>query len=279
MGVRHFSLVNSSGASYDLTNRDVFLYEPSGLGFQEETSYQRFGEKHKAIRSMLQQGVPSGKIFFSNPDAYEKYYRFALFCQEAPLTMIYRVRDIEYRRKVRVSKLTKTQLEDGQELRCEVEFTALGLFYRSISAYNAGGHGEGKTYPYTYNYRYSDGASQTVRISSDSHMYSPVILTIYGPARNPVWRHYVNNKLVASGRATCEVRNGNRLIIDSSDIPYRIVEVDSGGAVVEDRYSFSDFETERFLFLQYGENRISVSHGGTNDLRIAAEGMIEYAAV
>ena len=59
---------------------------------------------------------------------------------------------------------------------------------------------------------------------------------------------------------------GHTLVIDSTTIPYSIIEYDSADRVVADRYPLCDFSTKRFFMLQVGSNSIAISHDGTNDV-------------
>ena len=71
----------------------------------------------------------------------------------------------------------------------------------------------------------------------------------------------------------------HKLVIDSTSIPYSIVEKGVGDDVVADRYQMCDFTTERFFNLQHGINRISVTHEGLNTVNMLVEGKISYETV
>jgi hypothetical protein len=56
-------------------------------------------------------------------------------------------------------------------------------------------------------------------------------------------------------------------------------ELDMSNNLVRDYYQLSDFSTERFIRLQPGKNRITVTHSGGNVIAVGIEGQIEYATV
>ena len=62
-------------------------------------------------------------------------------------------------------------------------------------------------------------------------------------------------------------------------VPYEIAEYSQNGERVRDLYQNSDFETKRFLFAGYGNNKISVTHEGNTAIKAAAEVRVEYGAV
>ena len=51
------------------------------------------------------------------------------------------------------------------------------------------------------------------------------------------------------------------------------------GNVIVDLYQSSDFGTERFVNLQYGQNTISVSGDSADPIPLQVEAMIEYDTV
>jgi hypothetical protein len=89
----------------------------------------------------------------------------------------------------------------------------------------------------------------------------------------------VNSKLVASGAYTGTIPAGHTLVIDSTTIPYSIIEYDSADRVVADRYPLCDFSTKRFFMLQAGSNSIAISHDGTNDVGLKVEAQFRYESV
>lgn len=282
MSTRTFSLVNGIGETFNLTTHDTFLYAPEGLGFEEDTTYMRYGERFRPLVEEFAQGIPAGILFFNNPDAYTKFRTFAAFTQKLPLTLLYRVDGTTYKRRVRVQRLTKTELEPGQELRCDVEFAALSPFYREISVISPdAGSSSGKTYDYTYDYTYQDFIPGTVVIDYDGDMPGPVQIKISATGlSNPRWSHYVEDELVATGKVNGSILSGNYLLVDDFEIPYKIQQVASSTqTVVRDMYEASDFSTERFIYLQPGMNRISAGHDGIQNVKLTVRGFIYYAAV
>ncbi len=279
MNIRRFRLINRDGAGYNLTTRDHFLHTPSGLGFQKETEYQRLGNQYIILNDAFAQAQIMGEVFFPNPGAYTKYYEFIRFCQNAPLYLLYKPASREFYRSVRLSNVEKTELEFGG-LNVTVTFDALTLFYEEVSAFNDKAVAtSGKTYNYRYNYVYSGGALNTVTIESDSYAQSPCTVYIYGACIDPIWYHYVNGVLKSTGSLTGEIPDGQKLAIDTTEIPYSIKRVDMANRFVADVYGFADFSTERFIMLEHGENTISIQHSGADALTIAIEAQILYASV
>lgn len=280
MNIRKFRLVNNDGEWYDLTVRDHFLHAPSGLGYAKETAYRQLGNLNVILDDAFQQGQIMGEVFFPHPRAYDKYFDFVRFCQNLPLHLEYKPSDREYLREVRVSSLEKTELTVGG-LNCPITLDCLSLFYRRelINADEGDPTASGKVYNYTYNYQYSASSPNSVAVDSNSYADSPCTIYIFGEAVNPVWRHYVNNVLVATGRVSGTIPPDQKLVIDTTQIPYSLKRLDLANRLVADMYAASDYSTERFIFLKHGANRISVTHDGVNLVRVLMEAHITYASV
>lgn len=279
--MRKFILTNAVGESWDLQDKDrVVFANPEGLGWDDATEFARAGNNYAPLELVWNQREISGTLFFlKNP--YPTYYDFIRFASRTPLTLTYTTTSGNtYKVKCRMRTIEKSELTEYRCLECPVTFVALGLFYRVVSAYNSGeAAGGGKVYDYEYDYTYSEWMAETIRISSDSMEDSPCKIWIYGPCENPVWRHYVDGQLIATGSMTGEVPDGRILVIDSTTIPYSITEQDYLGNLTADRYQSCDFGTERFFFLKNGSNTISISHASVTPCPIKVEGNISYASV
>lgn len=278
--MRTFALINNDGLRYELTEKKVsFLHSVDGLGYQREIEFQRIGEHFSLVDDHLSQGVISGSVKFWQPGAYEQYFKFSQFCQNKPLKLAYSPNNgITFYRDGYVSKITKSE-SNSNVLSASIEFKAITPWYKVVSAYNSGEITGGKVYNYVYDYQYSEGVLQTVIINSDSYENSPAKITIYGPLVNPSWSHYLNNKLVATGKVNGTIEKNNKLVIDTTTIPYTIRQYDMSDNLISDMYQLSDFSTYRFMMLGYGENIISVTQEGTGVIKLSVEAKIEYATV
>lgn len=276
--MRKFTLINKDGKSYDLTEkRKKFIYNVDGLGYSRETEFQRIGEHMALINDHLTQGVITGSIHFWNPNAHQQYFKFAQFCQNKPLKLLYTSpTGATYYRDGYVTRIDKAETN---ALTAVIEFKSITPWYKSVNVFNSGEISGGKVYDYTYDYQYAEGTSQAVVINSDSYEASPVRITLYGPLTNPSWSHYLNNELVVTGRVNGVVDEGNKLVIDTTTIPYSIRQYDMADNLISDMYQLSDFSTYRFVNLGYGENIISVTHESTSVVKVGVEAKIEYATV
>lgn len=279
--MRRFILTNAQGETWDLQQNNVcFFADPDGLGWSDITEYVKAGDSYAPLELTWDQRQITGNLyFFDRP--YEYYMDFTKFARKFPLVMEYTTGDgATYKVKCRVSEISKSELTEYRCLTCPVTFRALGPFYKDVSVYNSGSASvTGKTYPYEYDYTYANDIGETVTIQSDAIGDSPCKIVIYGPCTNPSWRHYVNGELYATGSMTGEVASGDVLVIDATSLPYSVTEQDTAGNLVADRYQLCDFGTDRFIFLQYGNNLITIAHSSTEPCALRVEAQISYASV
>lgn len=274
--MRSFELKNNLGQIMDLNEDRHFLMKVKGLGMDRKFEIEKTSSRWLIMEDVLKQKTIQGVMNFHD---YETFEEFVKFVQHEPLTMIYRSSStIEI--QVRVEQLEKTELE--ATLQCPIRFVNVSEFYKKVQVQSeiviqAGG----KKYPRTYPYRYRDNISGSIDILSETKKESPLKLTIFGPCLNPSWSHYVDGQLKASGKVgndtlPCEILEGERLVIDTTSIPWTIHKCNQVNEFLLDCYQMSDWETERFILLQYGANKITATQEGSEAITMAAEGYLIY---
>lgn len=271
--MRKFKIINANGAEFDLNDLKSFLTDPTNLGYSDDSEYEQVGLSFYESESAISQPVPSGTINFAS---YEEYLKFIKFIQKEPLKLEYTAADTFYM-KCKLANLTKTEIHAGR-LSVGIQLIGLTQWYKEVKEKTGEDANIGKYYPYKYSYTYSDKAQGEVVIQSDSALKSPAKITILGPCKNPTWIHYVNGVKMTEGRVIATIPKGNRLVI-SSEYPYSIKEYDEYNIEVKDRYQDSDFETERFVYLGIGENKLSIIHEGDEEINATVEGMVLYVSV
>lgn len=275
--MRTFKLINADGAEWNLTDKaTTFLHTVGGLGYEYEEDILQLGNHYETLYKVLKRKTVAGTVKFNADGAASLYHDFVRFCQNTPLILVYKPVNEEYYLKGNIALM---DFNESNTLSASIEFRGAAPWYKVVKTINDGSISEGDGYEYEYDLVYTDEAPQTLAILSDSYTESPVKLEIFGPAQNPSWRHYVNNVLVTTGKVNVIVPANRKLVIDTTGDNVSILETDLSNRLVQDAYSLSDFSTKRFMAIKHGQNRITVSHEGTNVIKVAAEGRIEYASV
>ena len=272
--MREFFITNARGDQWNLNRKKSFFHGIGGLGQEHRADYMQIGNQFIKLEDLLRQKNITGDICFSG---YDEFIKFSKFIQHKPLVLTYTAAE-SVNMEISIDKLDKREIETGG-LYCPVSIKGMSAWYRTVITGNSDLISYGKRYSYAYDYRYADFASGSVEIESDSAVDGSVRLTIQGPCRNPSWTHYLNGNLMCTGKVNCSIPEGNRIIIDDTQIPFEIAEYNSIGEYVQDLYQESDFATKRFITLGFGNNLISFSHEGTTAISLIAEGRICYETV
>lgn len=275
--MRQFMLENGAGNQYSLMERKHWLYEPKNLGAKFNSKYEQVGPNFIRTQRVTKPDDITGKVQFTS-NQYQEYFDFIEFLAVEPLTLIY-TSNAAHKVSVDIKEIEKAEIDENGILSCEIKLKRLSRWYKHVTINNDGNVNAGKRYAHTYPFTYTDMEPETAIIESDSGYPSPTKISIFGPATNPTWTQYLNNNIIATGKVTATIRAGRRLVIDCTTTPYSIKELNQDNEVTNDLYEASDFETERFIFCEFGKNRITVNHDGTNVLKLAVEARIEYETV
>ena len=220
--MRYFKLENSAGEILDITTQQLFFHNIGGIGFEEKNDFTAVGRVWKLNKSDYQQGTVSGTMCFVGTEdktPYTQYREFYSFIDSTPLQLLYYPNGLnttEYRKRVRVSKLDKSEINEYGVLDCNIEFISYTPWYKIVrdlinpdSGVVSGGGWiwdrgnkwrDSLDVDYsTYHYKFNGSYRRTVRFISDANGNGPVKLSIHGPLVNPTWTQYVDGELVSTG--------------------------------------------------------------------------------
>ena len=180
--MRKFFLENEKGERYSLNNETgIFFDSPTGLG---QTMSVVSADIHKGFFKDIsgdtepQSSIAGDLVFTKN--AYAVYRTFVNWINRAKeLYLIYSPDGTEYRRKVIIDYIQKTQLDSLRWLRCPVSFQCLTPFYKAkATALNMDDTSDAMRYDYTYdeNLRYSASsiAGMSCELQGQGHIPSAI---------------------------------------------------------------------------------------------------------
>ena len=277
---RKLTITNEKGKTLDLMNERNLLAEVSNLGFEFANEYQTIGSNFLLTNSKINQNKISGTMYFKGKDPYQDYYDLVKDFTNQNLILTYNTVKT-FKLSCRMTATTKKENTNDYR-KADVTFIPNGIWFtevgQSVTPNISGETDDDKKYPYTYPYTY--GTNQEVEIESDTRIPSPAKITIYGPANNPRWSQFVNGKRTASGRMyNLTITESQRIVIDATN-PENSIELQSlNGEKIEDVYRFSDFSTERFIYMREGINRIVINDAAGHDLTYTVEAKIKYESV
>ena len=304
--MRYFKLENSAGEVMDITTQQIFFHDIGGIGFEEENDFTAIGRLWKLNNSTYKQGVITGSMCFHSIDEktpYTLYKEFFMFINKAPLQIIYYpngLNTMEFRKRVRVSKLEKSELTKDGVLDSPIEFISYTPWYKVVkdiidpegeSSVNGGwiwdrGNRwrDSLDVDYsTYHYKFNGSYRRTLRFISDINGNGPVKLSIHGPLVNPTWTQYVDGELVSTGglieNSPVTIDANEILTIDNTSGVYSMTVYNTETAIERNVYEYRDFNKPCFFTLRQGVNEIVINTDNNDAVHIEAEGHIYYATV
>lgn len=186
--MRLFKLRNEIGGEIDLMTQALVLISPEGLGFSHKLSAEHIGDGHYVTTNdVRQQSSVAGEIVFTR-DHYAAYRELVDWIRTAKtLYLGYAPADEWFYLRGRFDRLTKTEIDEDDFLRCSFSFIG-GLWQREnpISVTIAAS-ATALTYPRTYPYTY--GATSTdyaLTRTLGGHSPASVVVEIGGAMSSPV---------------------------------------------------------------------------------------------
>lgn len=163
-----------------------------------------------------------------------------MYRDDLALVKLYDSESHNYKRRVEIKKVDKTELDKTASLECNVDFECLEPWIDPVTSF----------------VEHEPDEVNIIRITSDSHTLSPCTLYIDGPAKTPTWTQTINGEVIAIGKYNADIADGETLVIHTKqgENGIYILATDS----VSDAYQNSDFNTDRFMFIRYGENEFRV---------------------
>lgn len=192
--MRKFYIENEKGERYSLNgDSGMFLDNPAGLG---QTMSPTSADIHKGFFKDITgdvepQSAITGDLVFTQ-NAYELYRTFTMWLNKATeLYLVYSPNDKdEYRRRVSLDFLQKTQLESTRWLRCPVSFQCLTPFYKAKAttlSMDEVGNAMRYTYRYDSELRYAASSlpGMSCEIQGQGHIPSAIRFAVTGYLANP----------------------------------------------------------------------------------------------
>lgn len=271
--IRKFYLENEYGQRWDLNNPSTgLLTNPSGLGYEMESSYSRIG--HSFVNNYLRdkQGKITGTLIFGGESPYKNYSECVQFINAAKSLKIVYVTDAgEYNRNTDLVKIGKSELTEGKTLEADIALACKGLFYSNQTDRFIVSRTEGEMrWDFTWPARFKDYDSRNMLIKNNGHVPAAIQMEIYGYCENP-------SVIVKQGgrelyRLTLPIilETGEVIYYSSLDGELYCYKVDAEGNETN-LADILDINNTNFFKLPVGESRMEISSdtGALNQIVLA----------
>lgn len=273
MNTRKFWLVNSLGTKLDLTKTSLSfsLVDPEGLGFVEELSTTRMGNKENVDTEEFVLPEIRGTIAFygfTKAEIYQNYYDLLDFVRFTPLKLYYQTPNTfdYFYCDVYVTKLEKTEIKN-RIMKCPIVFHATSFWMseekiRTIQNIEVSNF----SFPFTFPFMLGESSFSDISVYNNGSLPVGIKIEMNGSIENP--SYHVSD---ASGNRYGSGKfNGtfDYVFIDSDRKNEKII-LKRNGVVLSNPANYQEWNlvTEEITFIQLrpGQNKLSFSFDGTFD--------------
>jgi len=254
--MRRFYLENERGVQFGLNDRNCFLTDPSGLGFENELDFILIGDTFRASKKTLKQQKFDGKINFMKPDQYEKYRAFTNYLLASKeLELIYEPTENEqYLRGLKVGSMKKGEINRNSILECPIELYFETLYYKkNQDRYVIQANADGLFYPYQLPAQYNDSSRFEVGFTNDGQADAAIVFEYHGPAQNPTIEIYDSMNDEVFGLRLIDFLTAGEIIRYSSvDDNLYITKIDVNRNEINIINKFTDLTRQLFFKVPLG---------------------------
>ena len=199
--IRNFYFENEIGKRVDCQNINgsLFLYNVTGLGYEENIEYEQIGNTFVQNDKKAVQNVISGDLEFYNMtyDEYCKFVDFILGSTELKLIYIPKTssRD-EYYRDIDFCKIDKMEEDDYNVLSCPITINCKSLWYKQATAiFNMKSTSNEIRWDFKWDSKFSDYNTRKLIFVNKGHTDAPIQVEIDGHIVNPKIDLYIEGEL------------------------------------------------------------------------------------
>lgn len=151
--IRKFILVNSVNDTMDLLDLDIFAFDPDGLGVEFDTEFYQSGGHFIPGKQKLSHNPIKFNLIFGGggENTYLAYDRLVEFLADGPYVLEYHTDAGEYKRDVKLSTLSKSEIGNFNHIIEDIEFLPLTPWYKEVKGVTPEvqqQEGDGKIYRY-----------------------------------------------------------------------------------------------------------------------------------
>ncbi len=275
--IRNFYFENETGKRIDCQKVDggLFLYNVSGLGYEENIEYERIGNTFVQTNKQLVQNTITGDLEFYNM-SYDEYCNFVDFILTAnSLRLIYvpkKSNRIEYYRDIDVCKIEKTEEDEYKTLTCPIDIKCKSLWYEENKVIYTTKSEEGEiVWDFEWDSKFSDYNVRSRECINKGHVEAPVEIVVNGPIVNLKILLLVEGELVQEVPIKTTIKKYEKILYGTRENNFYINKENTDGTLTSlFSLDYIDFEND---------NVIRIPKNRSCQLKLTAENEILSAEI
>ena len=235
--IRNFYFENEKGKRIDCQkiNGGLFLYNVTGLGYEENIEYEQIGNTFVQNDKKTLQNQITGDLEFYDM-TYNEYCNFINFILKATsLRLIYvpkTTERIEYYRDIDVCKIDKTEEDEFNILTCPITINCKSLWYKENTVvYNMAEQQDELRWDFQWDSKFTDYNIRSLEYINEGHVEAPVLIEINGPATNPTIELYVEGELYQEVPFLIEIEEHEKLLYGTKENEFYINKQKTDGTL------------------------------------------------
>lgn len=275
--IRNFYFENEIGKRIDCqkVNGGLFLYNVTGLGYEEEIEYEQIGNTFIQNDKKMLQNIITGELEFYDM-TYDEYCNFVNFIlKSSSLKLIYvpkTTERIEYYRDIDVCKIDKTEEDEFNVLASPITINCKSLWYKENTViYDMKEQQDEIRWDFPWDSKFTDYDTRSLQYINEGHVEAPVLIEISGPIVNPKIQLYIEGELYQEVPFNVEIKEYEKLLYGTKENEFYINRQKTDGTL-ESLFSLDiiDFAND---------NVIRLPQNKSCELRLKADNEILNAQV
>lgn len=275
--IRNFYFENETGKRIDCQkiNGGLFLYNVSGLGYEENIEYERVGNTFIPTNKELVQNTITGDLEFYDM-TYDEYCNFVDFILASDfLRLVYvpkKTNRTEYYRDIDVCKIDKSEEDEYNILTSPIDIKCKSLWYEENKViYTTKGEEDEMIWDFKWDSKFSDYNTRSLEYINKGHIDAPVEIVVNGPVINLKILLFAEGELIQSVPINIAIEEYEKILYGTKENDFYINKQNTDGTLTS-LFSLDFIEFEN-------DNIIRIPKNKSCELRLVAENEILSAAI
>lgn len=221
--IRNFYLENEKGNKIDFQsfNGGLFLYKVSGLGYEENISYEQIGDTFIPINKQLVQKPIEGTLEFDEK-SYDEYHKFVNFVNRSKnLKLIYvpkLTNRIEFYRDIDFIRIDKSEEDDFGILSCPISMKPRTLWYKKEDVkIEITSIPNEVRWDFKWDSIFIDYNNKNIIYENMGHIESAIQVVMNGYIKNPTITVYQDEEKIYELKIEIEIQEYEKYLFSSKD--------------------------------------------------------------